>query len=265
MQKRATQHPHKKTFTLTQQTLTSLVMVGSLAAHSAAADNTTQAKSTQQTFHISGGTLSHALSQFAGSAGIVLSADARLTDGKASRGLNGQFSVAEGLSALLAGSGLTYQYTANGSVLVAQAPKPVENLSQAETGTLPAVKVSGKSINDENEANHLNEDSNPYNTDYRKQNSSAATKTDTPLMATPMSIQVIPKQVLKDQQAIRIKDALKNVSGVFWATDPMYEGFQMRGFQADGATTVYRNGLRIRRAQHEVANLEQLEIGRAHV
>lgn len=247
--------------TLTQQTAACLVVAGSLAALPAAADN--HANAAAQTFHISGGTLSHALSQFAGSAGIVLSADARLTDGKTSHGLRGQFSVAEGLSRLLADSGLTYQYTANGSILVAQAPtpapKPVEQLNQAEPTELPPVKVTGEAVYaDDDDANKSAFD--PYNTDYRKQNSSSATKTDTPIMATPMSIQVIPKQVLKDQQAIRIKDALKNVSGVGWATDPMYEGFHLRGFQTDGTTTVYRNGLRIRRAQHEVANLEQLEV-----
>lgn len=256
MQKRVTQHPRRKTLTLTQQTLTGLVMVGSLAAQPVAADNS--AKGTQQTFHISGGTLSHTLSQFAGSAGIVLSADARLTDGKASRGLNGQFSVAEGLSTLLAGSGLTYQYTANGSVLVAQAPKPVENLNQAEPTELPAVKVTGEAVYAEDEPNKEND---PFTKSYTTTNAVAATKTNTPIFDTPMSIQVVSKAVMDDQKSTRVTDALENVSGV--RSQPTLgsgAGFIVRGFRT---TNIYRNGLLTNDGAFsdlDAGNLENIEV-----
>lgn len=158
-------------------------------------------------------------------------------------GLKGTFTPRQALEKALSKSGLKVDSAGEALVI---APS-----NTASSPTLPAVTVTGK-------AGYA--DNDPYNTDYNRANATAGTKTDTPIMETPMSVQVIPKQVLKDQQAVRIKDALKNVSGVFWATDPMYEGFQMRGFVSDGSTTVYRNGLRIRRAQHEVANLEQLEV-----
>ncbi|MDT4331758.1 hypothetical protein ACQE3E_12525 [Methylomonas sp. MED-D] len=38
----------------------------------------------------------------------------------------------------------------------------------------------------------------------RLRNSSTATKTDTPVMETPFSIQVVPKQVLEDRQSVRL-------------------------------------------------------------
>ncbi|MHC5752154.1 MAG: TonB-dependent siderophore receptor [Nostoc sp.] len=49
---------------------------------------------------------------------------------------------------------------------------------------------------------------------YSVPDSTTATKTDTPQRDIPQSIQVIPQQVIKDQQITRISDAVRNVSGV---------------------------------------------------
>ena len=57
-------------------------------------------------YAIAPGPLGTVLSQFAGQAGILLSTDAATTAGRTSPGVRGRFSVSEGLSAALAGSGL---------------------------------------------------------------------------------------------------------------------------------------------------------------
>lgn len=57
-------------------------------------------------YAIPAGGLDQALNRFASEAGILLSADAQLTAGKRSAGLNGSYSVADGLAQLLAGTGL---------------------------------------------------------------------------------------------------------------------------------------------------------------
>ncbi len=49
---------------------------------------------------------------------------------------------------------------------------------------------------------------------YSVSHAQTATKTDTPLMDTPMSVKVVPQQVMLDQQVVSIDQALKNVSGV---------------------------------------------------
>lgn len=41
-----------------------------------------------------------------------------------------------------------------------------------------------------------------------------ATRTDTPIAKTPLSIQVVPRQVIEDQNVTRLKDVYRNVSGV---------------------------------------------------
>jgi len=44
----------------------------------------------------------------------------------------------------------------------------------------------------------------PDNKDYKITNAVTATKTDTPIMQTPMSVKVVSRQVMKDQQAITV-------------------------------------------------------------
>jgi iron complex outermembrane recepter protein len=49
---------------------------------------------------------------------------------------------------------------------------------------------------------------------YRATRSATATRTDTPLRDTPQSVQVVPRDVIVDQQDIRLSEALQNVSSV---------------------------------------------------
>ncbi len=94
--------------------------------------------------------------------------------------------------------------------------------------------------------------------DYAVPNSTTATRTDTPLKDIPQSIQVVPQQVIKDQQANRLEDALRNVSGVsagdsFGGTT---ERFVIRGFAQD---TTLVNGFRQGAFGQGFPSLERLE------
>ena len=51
-------------------------------------------------------------------------------------------------------------------------------------------------------------------TGYRVPDASTATRTNTPIRDIPQSIQVVPRQVIEDQQVTRISDAARNVSSV---------------------------------------------------
>src|SRR5690606_22613978 len=80
-----------------------------------------------------------------------------------------------------------------------------------------------------------------------------------PIMETPVSIQVVPQQVLKDQQAYRIQDAVKNVSGVQQRfSTGGHDRFVVRGFDLD--EVVYRNGIRLRGLNFDLANVQQVEV-----
>ncbi|MEH1838005.1 MAG: TonB-dependent siderophore receptor [Nostoc sp.] len=67
---------------------------------------------------------------------------------------------------------------------------------------------------------------------YSVPDSTTATKTDTPQRDIPQSIQVIPQQVIKDQQIIRISDAVRNVSGVTLQGGfaGLVDNYNIRGF-----------------------------------
>lgn len=97
--------------------------------------------------------------------------------------------------------------------------------------------------------------------DYRVEEATTATKTDTPLRNTPQSVQVIDRQVMEDRQIIRLSEVAENVSGVQYAAG--YGGlssadYYVRGFSTNGNL---RNGFRdfVFISPRDVANIERIE------
>jgi iron complex outermembrane receptor protein len=96
---------------------------------------------------------------------------------------------------------------------------------------------------------------------YSVPNSSAATRTDTPIRDIPQSIQVVPQEVLQDQQITRLDEAVRNVSGVTFGGTDLGRNlqFNIRGFDE---APILRNGFRQFGADvvTETANLERVEV-----
>jgi iron complex outermembrane receptor protein len=102
---------------------------------------------------------------------------------------------------------------------------------------------------------------------YRKPNASSVTGTNTPIIETPFSVQVIPQAIIRDRQSRDVKDAIGNVSGVTYNGDVQSRSggtFSIRGFS--GVATL-RDGFRqfgIGEGQTqpvtEIANLEAVEV-----
>ncbi|MFO1407767.1 MAG: TonB-dependent receptor plug domain-containing protein [Steroidobacteraceae bacterium] len=80
-------------------------------------------------------------------------------------------------------------------------------------------------------------------TGYATADATGALKTDTPLIDTPMAIQVVPRELIDDQQARTSRQAVLNVSGVQDAWQ-FYDQFLLRGFDS-GYGTTYRDGLQL--------------------
>ncbi|MCG6134597.1 MAG: TonB-dependent siderophore receptor [Nostoc sp. LLA-1] len=98
---------------------------------------------------------------------------------------------------------------------------------------------------------------------YRVRDSSTATKTDTPLRDIPQSIQVVPQQVLRDQQVRNPSEALRNVPGVSQAQNSASRSgaatINIRGF--DALRDILRNGLRDPGSNiFNLANIERVEV-----
>ena len=85
--------------------------------------------------------------------------------------------------------------------LITVAGKPAA-AAPASAITLKPMTVVGETVQDPN---------SPYNQAYEVTNTSTATKTVTPVMETPISIQTVTKQVMRDQQVTRIAKALENI------------------------------------------------------
>lgn len=87
-----------------------------------------------------------------------------------------------------------------------------------------------------------------------------SSKTDVPLLETPMAVQVVPREVLNDQRAFTLKEALKNVSGVIQPQYDFYDFLQIRGFD-NGYAANYRNGLQLQAISGiDLATVEQVEV-----
>jgi iron complex outermembrane recepter protein len=96
---------------------------------------------------------------------------------------------------------------------------------------------------------------------YNVPNATTATRTDTPILDTPQSVQVIPQQVLEDQQITRLDEALRNVSGVTFGGTDLGRNlqFSIRGFDE---APIIRDGFRQFGGDimPETANLEKIEV-----
>ncbi|UJP04135.1 MAG: TonB-dependent receptor [Nitrosomonas sp.] len=201
-------------------------------------------------YRIPPGPLEKALNQFASQTGIAISMDADQVKNLSTAGLEGAYNVEAGLATLLKNSGFTFEKNRAGYVLIPQAADTRSNNSA--TQVLPEIMIRST------------EDENPYNRSYKGSKAFAGTKTDTPLITTPVSVQIVPRAVMTDQQAVTIKEALENVSGV--RTEQTFgssTGFLLRGFANNHK--IYRNGLLATSPssfenQFDTATLESIEV-----
>ncbi len=215
---------------------------------------------TEKTYNIPSSPMTGALNTIADRNGLHLSYDARMTRGMRTSGLSGCYSVRDALAKLLAGTGLTYRLSASGtavSIMLAQNDTGAQ--SDAGAIALPAVDVTapGGGGADEGGPGGPNDPAA-----YNKPNAVTATKTDTPIMQTPVSVQVVPQQVLQDQQVIFIEQALQNVSSVYTiGNGGGQSGFSIRGFLT---YEYYLDGVRVNTVlgtgPRDLADIQQIEV-----
>jgi iron complex outermembrane receptor protein len=212
--------------------------------------NSVMAQETTYDIDIPAQSLSSALDSLARQTDIKPFFNDSLVSGKSSPAVQGRYTSYEALQKLLIGSDLTYKFTSKNAVTI-----NATESGNDEALTLPAVRVVGKAGYDSND---------PHNTDYNRTQTRTATKTDTALMETPMNVQIVPQQILKDQQVVRLDKALQNVSGVFATAQ---DGHQQTPFVVRGFRTYdyYRDGVRTQPSWltdgfRETANLERVEV-----
>ena len=131
---------------------------------------------------------------------------------------------------------------------VADAPADASAATASASGApyLPQVKVNGSAQSD-------------YKTDK-----SASSKLTQPLLETPKTISVIKKEMLREQGAVSLMDALQNTPGITMqlgenGNTSAGDAFQMRGFSA--STSTFVDGIRdLGAVTRDVFNIEQIEV-----
>lgn len=176
--------------------------------------------------------LDEALAAYGAASGVQLIYDSSATRHLRSVAVVGRYDRAEGLRRLLAGTGLTPQFTAERSAtllrVVAQAG--IVAPDQAGAVALDMLEVSG-----ENAIGPVH--------GYVARRSATATKTGTPILETPQAINVVGRKEIEDRQAQSVSQALLYTPGVMnqYGTDVRYDWLYVRGFVPGR----YLDGLRL--------------------
>jgi iron complex outermembrane receptor protein len=201
-------------------------------------------------YAIAAGPLGPALNLFAQQAHVALLFDSKTVAGLNTRGLQGEFPVAQGFAQLLQGSGLQAVQGANGYVLV-----PLNTSGSLELGP---TAITGL----------IEESSTEHVKGYVATRNLSATKTDTPIIETPQSLSVVTSDEIRDRQSETLSQTLDLTPG-FTSQPTSFnrtsDRFRIRGFDVESATGgSLRDGLRLQNNSYdgvqEPYGLERAEV-----
>jgi outer membrane receptor for ferric coprogen and ferric-rhodotorulic acid len=200
-------------------------------------------------YNLASGSLDAVLNRFALQASLELSVSAELTQGKTSNGLNGRYSVTDGLQTILAGSGLVMRFTGDNSVTI-------ESASRDGVLTLPPVTVSA------NQLGEITEGSNSYTPGTI----ATATRLVLTPRETPQSISVVTRQEMNDFNLMSIDKVMERTPGVSIVTQDSertiyyVRGFAINTFQYDGIPMERNSGYSAGHALSDMAIYDRAEV-----
>ncbi|WP_224718323.1 TonB-dependent siderophore receptor [Pectobacterium versatile] len=171
-----------------------------------------------QQYAVPSGPLNQVLNQFAQQAGVLLSYDPAVVAGKRGAGLQGNYSVEQGFQQILSNSGLSAQYSVDGSVTLVQ-----RTASEPVPVSAPVVAKNDRIVV-----------TAPPNT---------AMKLDVPISETPRAVSVVTEQQIEERGAQKIDQALRYSSGILatpYGPDNKAEWVTIRGFSDQSR---FQNGL----------------------
>lgn len=205
------------------------------------------------TFNIPAKPLPQAITDLSVTTGVQVLYTEEQPFGKYSRPVVGSYTIDQALRLMLQETGLTYRFVRPDAVTLERILlQEGDQRLQLEPTTVEgqALRIEETQVTAERERA------------YTAKEATTATKTRTPILETPASIQVVPEQVIEDQAPRRLRDVYRNVSGV----QPDFTGGNVsatevpiiRGFQD---FSIYRNGFRTGQlAPLDFANVERVEV-----
>lgn len=191
-----------------------------VAAPFAYAADSAQVQTALKHYNVPTGPLATRLNDLARAAGVLLSFDPALAEGKHTNGISGAYALPDAFARLLAGSDLEAVAISDGRYTLKTLPiAPIPRGAELNATTLPEVRVSATMSNKETAYGPV--------TGYVAKRSATATKTDTPIIEIPQSISVITRDELDDRGVQGMTEALRYVPGV--VVDNF--GYEPRGFE----------------------------------
>lgn len=187
-------------------------------------------------YSIPAGPLGSAISRFGDKSNLQVLYPADLVRGKRSPGVSGSLTREQALGRLLAGTGLSYRFTNSNTVTIVSAGAAGGGTVAADGSlVLDTINIEGDA------ASFFGGDG------YVATRSAAGTKTDTDLIKTPQTINVVKREQIEAQGAQSINAALRFTPGVrgelYGSETTPNSALYLRGFLAE-SNAFYFNGLK---------------------
>ncbi len=221
-------------------------------------------------FNIPAQALEDAVASFGLQAGRQISMDSQLGAGLSSQPVQGTYAPEEALNRLLQGTGLSYR--TDGTTMVLEKAPPLPDLPPARSQeTVPPSPSTAEAAKPQQKPVKVPEilvkdvrEKDDDTKSYVAEEATTATRTDTPIIQVPQSVEVVTRKVMDDQKAIRLDQALRNVSGVV-SPDASRGVFNDRSFCRGFVCGVFKNNMRNLDQQQvltyrDIANIQRVEV-----
>ncbi|BDW88247.1 TonB-dependent siderophore receptor [Thalassospira tepidiphila] len=208
----------------------------------------------EHTFDIPAQSLTSALAQFGVQAGVQVTVDGALARGVDAPTINGTMRASTALEALLRGSGLDYDVTNDGTVVIEAVT------SSAGEEVLETLRVEANAAEAYDPADAVTDS-------FVASRSRTASKTDTPILDDSAAVSVVTEKEMQTRNVQDLQQAVSYTAGVQageYGSDVRYDYVRIRGFGQTNLGT-YRDGLSSRiynftTSRPETYGLQQVDV-----
>jgi len=208
----------------------------------------------EHAFDIPAQSLTSALAQFGVQAGVQVTVDGALVRGHEAPTINGTMRASTALEALLRGSGLDYDVTGDGTVVIESVT------SSAGEEVLETLRVEAN-------AAEASDPTRAITDSFVASRSRTASKTDTPILDDSSAVSVVTQEELETRNVQDLQQAVSYTAGVQaaeYGSDYRYDYVRLRGFSQTNLGT-YRDGLSSRvynfiTSRPETYGLQQVDV-----
>jgi len=235
-----------------------LMMTSALApvvfVSTASAQVSTGGIDAEHAFDIPAQSLTSALAQFGVQAGVQVTVDGALARGHEAPTINGTMRASTALEALLRGSGLDYDVTSDGTVVIEAVT------SSAGEEVLDTLRVEAN-------AAEASDPTKAITDSFVASRSRTASKTDTPILDDSAAVSVVTEKEMETRNVQDLQQAVSYTAGVQageYGSDVRYDYVRIRGFGQTNLGT-YRDGLSSRiynftTSRPETYGLQQVDV-----